>query len=468
MTTKGNRDYRPFLHYTPPYGWTNDPNGLVYEDGTWHLFAQHYPDDTHWGPMHWRHAVSDDLLHWKDLGIALYPDEKLGLIFSGSGVIDAGNTSGLGVARDPMVLMYTHAGRTCQQQSIAFSEDRVHFTPYAGNPVIKSDKVNFRDPKVFKNPVLNCWSVAISADDRMEFYASDDLIHWRKTGEFGVEEDRLGGVFECPDLFPLTAPDGSEVWVLIASNGMPAPFGGFRMQYFLGQFDGYTFRETLPSPRPRILDSGYDDYAAVTYYGADRRLMTGWAESIVYGSDGPTGEFCGLMTFVRELTLKDVGGDLRLAMEPVVPAHDMAPAPAGEPVAINLRQKLPHAQGALPGELFHVRVEAEGAFQLTLSNDAGEALVVTLSNEQNLVVDRSRAGARDFNPLFASGLYSVMTAPRHTYGPATLDLYFDRMIAEAYLDGGTVVNTSIVFPEQPYTRASLLGKGTLSIGAMPE
>ena len=154
MTTKANRDYRPATHYAPPYGWTNDPNGLVYEDGTWHLFAQHYPDATHWGPMHWRHAVSEDLLHWKDLGIALYPDEKLGYIFSGSGVIDEGNTSGLGKDRDPMVVMYTHADGKIQQQSIAFSEDRIHFTPYAGNPVIPDDREDFRDPKVFRNPVL--------------------------------------------------------------------------------------------------------------------------------------------------------------------------------------------------------------------------------------------------------------------------------------------------------------------------
>ena len=464
MNTEDKRDYRPICHYAPPFGWTNDPNGLFYEDGVWHLFAQHYPDATHWGPMHWRHATSTDLLRWKDLGIALYPDEKLGYIFSGSAVIDAGNTSGLGEKNDPVVLMYTHHGEH-EQQSIAWSEDRVHFTPYAGNPVIpNSEKLDFRDPKVFKNPILNCWSVVIAAGSVMEFYASDDLIHWRKTGEFGAAENRLGGVLECPDLFPLTAPDGSEVWVLIASTGMAFPFGGFRIQYFLGTFDGNTFHETLPSPYPRILDSGYDDYAAVTFHNADRRLLMGWAEAMAYGADGPTGDFCGLMTYARELSLVQTELGLRLAMKPVTPDFSMKAVPPGEMVEMMPRQRLLKTEGTLPGELFHVRVEAEGPFTLTLFNGDGDQFNISVSSEQKLVVDRSRAGIRDFNPLFNSGLFSVMTAHRTQYGPAALDLYFDRMIAEIFLDGGTVVNTSVVFPSHPYTKVSLLGRGRLWIG----
>ena len=466
MTKKGNRDYRPACHYAPPYGWTNDPNGLVYEDGTWHLFAQHYPDATHWGPMHWRHAVSTDLLHWKDLGIALYPDEKLGYIFSGSAVIDVGNTSGLGVEKDPMILMYTHSTQTCQQQSIAYSEDRVNFTPYEGNPVIPSDVKNFRDPKVFRNPVLGGWSVVLAEGDHFDFYASDDLIHWRKTGEFGAAENWLDGVCECPDIFPLTAPDGSEVWVMLASNGMAAPFGGFRMQYYLGQFDGETFRVTIPSDRPRILDSGYDDYAAVTYYNADRRLLVGWAESMAYGKDGPTDDFCGLMTYARELTLVDTDCGLRLAMKPVAPACELVEAPAIEPLPLNPMQSLPRAEIELPGELFKLRVEADSNFVLTLSNDDGEALTICNSSEQKIVVDRSQAGEKDFSPLFASGLYSVMTADRTMRGPVALDVYFDRMIVETYADQGTVVNTSIVFPKKPYTKATLTGNGKLFLGAM--
>ena len=464
MSTKGNRDYRPACHYAPPAGWINDPNGLVYEDGTWHLFAQHNPDATHWGPMHWRHAVSDDLLRWKDQGIALRPDEKLGWIFSGSAVIDHGNTSGLGHGVDPMILVYTHHGEH-EQQSIAWSEDRVHFTPYAGNPVIPNvEKKNFRDPKVFRNAALDCWSMVVAAGDRVEFYASPDLIHWRQTGDFGAAENRLSGVFECPDLFPLTAPDGREVWVLIASMALPHISGGHRMQYFLGEFDGETFRETVPAPYPRILDSGYDDYAAVTFANADRRLLLGWGEAWVYAMFEPTDEFCGIMTYARELSLAETEVGLMLAQKPVTPAFEDAEIPAEPEPDPRPRLYLPKAEGALPGELFHVRVEAPAGFTLTLSNDDGEALNVSVSSEQCLVVDRTQAGRRDFSPLYAAGLFSVTNARRTGTGPVAVDLYFDRMIAEIFADGGTVVNSTAVFPEKPYTKAALLGAGRLWIG----
>lgn len=279
MSTQGSRDFRPRFHYTPPKGWINDPNGPLYEDGIWHLFAQHYPHDTVWGPMHWIHATSKDLLNWENQGIALSPDERLGLIFSGSAVIDRGNTSGLGRERDPMICMYTHHGEH-EQQSIAFSEDRMHFTPYEGNPVIpNSDLPDFRDPKVFRNDLLGCWSVVIAAGDHVEFHASPDLLHWHKTGEFGQAENKLGGVFECPDLFPLPAPDGSVLWVLIASMALPREFGGSRTQYFLGMFDGNTFVETHSSLRAKLIDSGYDNYAAVTFSGAEKPCIIGWGTS---------------------------------------------------------------------------------------------------------------------------------------------------------------------------------------------
>ena len=464
MSTEGTRDIRPETHYTPPYGWTNDPNGLVYDNGIWHLFAQHYPDATHWGPMHWRHATSTDLLCWKDEGIALYPDEKLGFAFSGSAVIDHGNTSGLGTSSSPMVLMFTHHG-DYEQQSIAVSDDRTHFTLYSGNPVIpNSDKPNFRDPKVFRNDALDCWSCVIAAGDHYEFYASADLIHWRKTGEFGTKENRLGGIFECPDLFPLKAPDGRTVWVLIASTLLPFTFGGVRMQYFLGDFDGETFRETIPADQPRILDSGKDNYAAVTFSGTDRRLLMGWAESMVYGPDAPTNEFCGLMTYARELSLVNTDCGIQLAFSPVAPEFDLAEVPSAVKSEAPSLFEPAKTEGTLPGELFHIRVEAPAAFTLTLSNEDGEAFHISINNEQSLIVDRSQSGHNKINALYDSGLFSFMAASRKMHGPVTLDLYFDHMIAEIYTDEGTVVNTSVVFPAKPYTKATLLGEGKLWIG----
>ena len=471
MSTQSNRDFRPEFHYTPPFGWINDPNGLLYENGTWHLFAQHNPKEPVWGPMHWRHATSTDLLHWKDLGIAMAPDEKLGMIFSGSAVIDKGNTSGLGDGCDPMILMFTHHGEH-EQQSIAYSNDRVHFTPYAGNPVIPNDdKLNFRDPKVFRNEILNCWSVVLAAGDHADIYASDDLIHWRKTGEFGAKENRLGGVFECTDMFPMKAPDGGTVWALIVSTALNATFGSGRMQYFLGEFDGNTFVETYPSPYPRFLDSGYDNYAAVTFSNTDRLLMVGWAASPGYAGFMPTNEFCCCMTYVRELRLIETDAGLQIAARPITPKFDMkdiAPDPAPDPMPRWPHMYIPRTEGKLPGDVFHLNVEAGSSFSLTLSNDDGEELTVALSTDQQLVIDRSKAGIHGFHAVYDSGIGSVMRPQRKLHGPVTVDLYFDRMIAEIFMDGGSVVNTSIVFPEKPYTKAVLMGRAALRIGGVKE
>ncbi len=468
MSTQGNRDYRPAYHYAPPAGWINDPNGLTYENGIWHLFAQHYPDAPVWGPMHWIHATSTDLLNWQDQGIALAPDEKLGAIFSGSAVIDRGNTSGLGHGVDPMILMYTSHGKN-EQQSIAYSDDRMHFTPYEGNPVIANTaQKDFRDPKVIRNDKLGCWTVVIAAGDHVEFHASDDLIHWRKTGEFGAKENRLGGVFECPDLFPLTAPDGSTVWVLIASMALQAPFGGHRTQYFLGAFDGETFHETIPAQHARLLDSGYDNYAAVTFFGAEKRMLLGWGMAWAYADRTPTNEFCGVMTYARELSLVDTDDGLQLSSAPVTPEFDLREIEAQTPPSPLPRHYVPKTVGELPADLFHVRVEADQAFTLALSNEDGEVLNVSISTEQKLVVDRSKAGRSGFSPIFDSGLFAVTTAQRTARGKATVDIYFDRMIAEIFTDHGTVCNSTVVFPEKPYSKATLWGEGKLYIGGVKE
>lgn len=446
MSTKSHRDFRPKFHYAPPQGWINDPNGLTYADGQWHLFAQHYPHDTVWGPMHWIHAVSDDLLGWQDAGIALVPDD-LGYIFSGSAVIDRGNTSGLGKQADPMICMYTSHGEH-EQQSIAFSEDRVHFTPYAQNPVIpNADLPDFRDPKLFRNEILNCWSAVIAAGDHVEFYASDDLIHWRKTGAFGARENLLGGVFECPDVLELTALDGSTVWILMASMALPREFGGSRTQYFIGEFDGNTFVQTVSTPHALLIDSGFDNYAAVSFSGAKSPVILGWGASWSYADRMPTNEFCGLMTCARRVSLAETIDGLRLAFHPIMPKF-----------------ALRDGEGTLPGEVFCVRVEADGPFTLSLSNDLGESLRVGLDTQQHFYVDRTNAGIRDFHDAYSSGLMSVTSAPRLKAGKAILELYFDRCIAETFADEGTFANSALVFPNQPYSHAEIFGNAKIQIG----
>ena len=457
------RDFRPETHFTPEKGWTNDPNGLIRRNGVWHLFAQHNPHAPVWNPaMHWLHAVSMDLLTWEELGIALAPDDKLGSIFSGSAVTDTGNTSGLGGVPDPVICMYTSHGEY-EQQSIAVSDDGCHFTPYSGNPVIPNTELkDFRDPKVFRNEILNCWSAVIAAGDHVEFYASDDLIRWRKTGEFGREENTLGGLFECPDLLPLRAPDGTTCWVLMASMFLDLNFGGNRAQYFIGDFDGYTFRRTVLSPSPLMVDAGYDAYAQVTFSGIGDSLMMGWAANPGYAGDVPTGGFRGIMTYARKLTLVPTQYGLRLAALPVVPFYDPEPHPAiPQPDTGAFLKAPPKAEAELNGELFCVKVETDGPFTLMLCNDLGDVLKVTLDNVGQFVVDRSEAGIRDFSGLYASGLMSVTKTPRLLDGSVSLRLYFDHMIAEIFADEGTFAHTSLVFPRAPYTKAVLLGEGTL-------
>lgn len=457
------RDFRPETHFTPARGWTNDPNGLIYKDGVWHMFAQHYPDAPEWNmAMHWLHATSGDLLSWEDKGIALAPDEKLGSIFSGSAVLDEGNTSGLGNGADPVILMYTAHGEH-EQQCIAWSENGISFTPYAGNPVIPNTELpDFRDPKVFRNGILDCWTVVLAAGDHVEFYSSPDLINWEKTGEFGKEENTLGGVFECPDLFSLTAPDGNIYWILICSMFLEHAFGGNRAQYFIGQFDGRTFRQTVFPPDPLMVDTGYDNYAQVTYSGTPDKLMVGWAANPGYAGALPTGDFRGIMTYARKLSLVNTGHGLRLAGRPVAPSFDLKPYPTMPQPQGGSAWPLPHiAEASLSGELFCVRVEADGPFVLTLSNRSGEVLRITLDNVRQFVVDRSDAGINDFSPLYDTGLMEVTKTPRLLDGPARLELYFDHMIAEIFADEGTFANTTLVFPREAYTKVTLIGNGIL-------
>lgn len=217
-------DYRPAVHFTAPKNWINDPNGMVYINGKYHLFYQHYPSAPHWGPMYWGHAVSKDLLHWEHLPIALYPDE-LGCIFSGSCVYDWENLSGLGSKETPPLLaIFTHHsmdGKNTEHQGLAYSTDYEHFEKYYGNPIIPNPgQKDFRDPKVFWNPVRNCYSLVLAAGDHVEFYATRNFKEWTKTGEFKAGEHGHGGICECPDCFPLPTEDG-EQWVLTISMILP-------------------------------------------------------------------------------------------------------------------------------------------------------------------------------------------------------------------------------------------------------
>lgn len=419
MATEGARDYRPAFHYTPEKGWINDPNGLVFDGEKYHLFAQYYPDDTKWGPMHWAHAVSSDMLRWEHLPVALYPD-KLGMCFSGSACMINGK----------IALMYTSHG-DMERQSVAFTEDGESFVPYIGNPVIdNNDKKDYRDPKLFYNDTLGKYGVAVAAGEHVEFFASDDLIKWEKTGEFS-DQARVTGIHECPDMFPITTPDGEVVYVMVAS--MITPDCGNRTQYVLGDFDGRAFRITKPFDRREWIDAGWDNYAPVTYWGTDKKIMIGWASNWKYADRLPTGDYCGAMTFPRELGIIDTNRGLRLTQKPLIDSITGEYSVCDE----------------LPGNKFRVRVRAQGDFTLTLYNDGGEKLVFGLQGNEYFV-DRRFAGECG-GATEITGDYGVARRERYISGDVEMDIAFDVSIAEAFADNGTWAATTTVYPVKPYT-----------------
>ncbi len=453
MSTKGIRDFRPELHFTPAIGWINDPNGLVYENGNYHLFAQYSHSNTG-GFVHWCHAVSKDLLHWEHLPMALSPDE-LGFVFSGSAVYDAENTSGLGTKEHPpIVAMFTSAGREGQQQSIGYSTDYVHFEKYEGNPVIPNtvnEIRDFRDPKIFPNPVKGGWSMVLAAGDRVMFYGSDNLLDWHKTGEFGPEGNHSVGVWECPDCFPLTI-DGEEKWILLVSMSRSRENHGARTQYFIGRFDGDAFICDTPFDQAEFIDQSFDNYAGVTFHNTAERTLIAWGTSWTYARDLPTNEFCGYMTLPRTLSLvKTPKGGLRIAEKPVLTAFG----------------KEKPCDGSLPGELFKLTAKGTGAATIRLENGKGQHFDFGVNADGEIFIDRYHAGDGSFNAEFASQWYSKISAPRYYDGQWELELVFDHSITELFADQYTRAFTQLIYPDTPYTGVSVTeGQAELTISTV--
>lgn len=328
-------------HYSPKNGWINDPNGLVYVDGEYHIFYQYYPNDIIWGPMHWGHAKSKNCVDWEELDVALCPDE-LGYIFSGSAVIDKENISGFGTKEKPaMILMYTsHMEENhAEQQSIAYSTDYVHFTKYEGNPVIKNEsgsadfKPDFRDPKIVENTILGGYTAVFATGKVIEFYHTNDFKNWEKTGEFSPAV--CGGfddLLECPDLMCFDTEDGKK-WVLHMSVNIDIDTSNpgyeegprkFFMQYFVGEFDGKTFtsKEQIKDKNVHLSDFGWDNYAMVSFAGTKDCIMLGWAENWDYVNDIPAKENRGTMTVPRKVELVKTCDGYRLAFSPFVTENE--------------------------------------------------------------------------------------------------------------------------------------------------
>jgi sucrose-6-phosphate hydrolase SacC (GH32 family) len=311
---------RPEFHFTPATNWMNDPNGLVYYDGQYHLFYQYNPEGDQWGHMSWGHAISEDLLHWNELPVAIRDDERA-MIFSGSAVVDHHNSSGFGTLENPpMVAIYTEHQEEHQAQGLAYSLDKgLTWQKYEANPVLDLNKKDFRDPKVTWDKARGHWlmAVALPQEYKIQFYKSSDLKSWEHLSDFGPA-GATGGIWECPDLFELEL-DGSTTWVLIVSLNPGGPVGGSATQYFIGDFDGVSFTQTEYLGETKWIDFGADYYAAVSFNDVpdNRRIMIGWMSNWDYAKFIPANPYRGEMSLPREISLRRINGAIELIQQPV-------------------------------------------------------------------------------------------------------------------------------------------------------
>ena len=453
--------YRPQFHFSPKEKWMNDPNGLVYYKNLYHLFYQYYPDSTVWGPMHWGHATSKDMVHWQHKPIALFPDEN-GYIFSGSAIIDTKNTSGFGtVENPPMVAIFTYhsmegekAGRTdFQTQGIAYSLDNGdNWTKYEGNPVIENPGFSdFRDPKVFWNTKLGVWSMLLVAGDHMQLWNSPDLKSWEQVSEFGREKGAHGGVWECPDMFPLMVEGtDEEKWVLLISINPGAPNGGSGTQYFIGDFDGKTF--ATEQKEARWIDLGRDNYAGVTYNNAPNndRVFIGWMSNWDYARETPTEKWRSAMTLPRKLSLKKIDGAYALMNYPLESVD--AIIENGETKEIELDADETRKIELVYSNTSEVTFKTGGRdLMFVLKNNAGDSLAFGMDGMTNeFVFDRRQSGKTNFKDNFALGVQK-MPIPNLPSGEVEVRILLDHSSIELFINKGQYVMTNQIFPNKPYT-----------------
>ncbi|UKA54465.1 glycoside hydrolase family 32 protein [Arthrobacter sp. FW305-BF8] len=482
--------FRPAIHFTAKDTWLNDPNGLVFHNGLYHLFFQNNPYGNVWGNMSWGHATSRDLLHWTEHPVAIACDETED-IFSGSVVVDHGNTSGFGAPDSPaLVAIYTSAYKAAsehhgtQAQSLAYSADAgMTWQKYAGNPVLTRNSAHFRDPKVFRyqGDQGAYWvMVAVEAQhQKVVLYRSEDLKSWDFLSDFGPA-NADAGEWECPDLFPLAVdgdPDNVK-WVLIVNINPGAVAGGSGGQYFVGHFDGARFvadacSVAVPGGVSALgdsaaaaealqqclwLDWGRDCYASVSFSNVPdgRRIIMGWMNNWDYANQLPTTPWRSSMTLAREVRLTAVTGSTRLIQQPVLAG------PGGEdldavrsPVhsgSFELQDSAFRLPEAVPGraQIIAAEILPAGAERVTFhlfGNDDGSAGTVLSYNAATaeLILDRQRSGDISFHGKFAS----VESAPLVLEdGALKLQIIIDHCSIEVFAQDGKVVLTDLVFPEQ--------------------
>ena len=430
--TKNREKFRPIYHHTPAYGWMNDPNGMFYKDGVWHLYYQYNPYGSQWENMTWAHSTSTDLIHWKNHGEVIQPD-ALGTIFSGSSVVDKENTAGFG--KDAVVAFYTSAG-AAQTQSIAYSTDNGEtFKKYVNNPILTSDVPDFRDPNVFWNEEVKQWNLILAAGQQMNIYSSKNLKDWKYESSFGEGYGNHGGVWECPDLLKM-----GDKWVLICNINPGGPFGGSATQYFVGSFDGHKFTCESKPEVTKWMDYGKDHYATVSFSNAPdgRIVVLPWMSNWQYANQVPTQQFRSANGLPRDLGLYSYNGEDYVSVKPspeVFAAFEKKPSGRLQPAAYI--------------EVTNIKSNAS----IVLSNDKGERVTMVYDGKNaTFSMDRTESGVTDFHSDFKA----KTVAP--TNGVIkSMQIFIDRCSIEAFDTEGKVAMTNLVFPSKPYDKIIVKG-----------
>ena len=456
----GNREkFRPTYHFSPLYGWMNDPNGMVYKDGEYHLFYQHNPYGSKWGNMHWGHAISKDLINWEHRPDAITPD-ALGTIFSGSAVVDTDNTAGFGAGA--IVAIYTQNSDR-QVQSIAYSTDNGRsFTKYENNPVLTSDARDFRDPKVFWHKETQRWIMLLAVGQEMQIFSSSNLKDWAFESSFGEGQGAHGGVWECPDLFELPVDGTNEKkWVLLCNLNPGGPFGGSATQYFVGTFNGKEFVNESPS-QTKWMDWGKDHYATVTWSDApdNRRIAIAWMSNWQYANDVPTSQYRSPNSVPRDLSLFTVDGETYLQSAPSPELLKLRDISKKRSFKVNgtrtIKDMIAGNEGAYEIELT-IENQYADVIGFRLYNDKGEEVDMQYDmKEKKFSMDRRKSGDVGFNENFPMLTWTAIESGKDEL---KLRLFVDKSSVEAFGDGGRFVMTNQVFPSEPYTHIDFYSKG---------
>lgn len=454
--------FRPQFHYSPPFNWSNDPNGLVYHEGEYHLFYQHYPLKMEWGPMHWGHAVSQDLVHWEILPIALYPD-SMGYIFSGSVVVDENNTSGFQTGKDkPMVAIFTYfvPETKLQTQAIAFSNDKGRsWTKYDSNPIINNPGISdFRDPKVRWHAPSNKWVMILACGDHVKFYSSPNLKEWEEVGAFGKGLKLVGTDWDCPDFFPLKINGvGEEKWVVaISSSG--APDGGRGTHYYIGSFDGRRFEPD--DHRIRWLDNGLDQYAGITFNNTGfRAVFMGWLENWPAAQQQlPDYRWRGAMTLPIELGLKKINDSIQFltktpvselrSLESLIYSTTNKSLKSGVLTKSFRNNKISSCVVRL-----RVNLNKAGIMKFSFKNENKQSFdVVYDRGGKQFRVTKQNAGSDAFR---SDGRQTNSFTVPDDLSEVELEIYYDRSVVEVFYNGNKWMTADLVFPSKWFNQLSI-------------